>query len=195
MFHDRLNFILWNQVMNALSKVRQNFRGFFLSRVHIFLKRSVKWQHYQLMPPNDSRYQTHVQNFVGKLYSFLVHQVKHFLSKILRIVNQVDWHEFGSLSDDLFFSDPSFGSSLLLKNFFLFVFCVSSDTFFPLDLRRIDKIILIIAGLDGFKGFSGGDEKITGNESDFGRGIKASISDDIDGTVISPDVSSIELNH
>ena len=72
---------------------------------------------------------------------------------------------------------------------------MSSDTFFPLDLRRIDKIILIVAGLDGSKGFSCGDEKITGNESDFGRGIKASISDDIDGTVVNPDVSSIELNH
>jgi hypothetical protein len=92
---------------------------------------------------------------VGKLYAFLVHQVEHFLSEILRIVNQVNGHKVGSLGIDLFFSESSFGSSLLLFEFFLFVFGVSSDTFFPLDLGGIDKIIVFVAGLDGFEGFGG----------------------------------------
>lgn len=72
---------------------------------------------------------------------------------------------------------------------------MSSDAFFPLDFGGIDEIIVFIAGLDGFEGFGGRDEEIAGNESNFGGSIETSICDDVDGTVVGPDVSSVELNH
>ena len=90
--------------MNTLCEVSQHFWCFFLSWVHVFLQGSIKRQHNQFVSPYDSGNEGHVQDFMGKLYGFLVHEIEKFFSKILWIVNEIDGHEAGSLGDDLFFS-------------------------------------------------------------------------------------------
>lgn len=130
-----------------------------------------------------------------KLCSFLVHQVKQLFSEFLRVVNQVDWHEVCPLSNNLLFSKSSSGPSLFFFKFFFFVFGMSSDSFFPLDFRGIAHIIVLVTGFDGVKSLSSGDEEIAGNDSDFGGGVEASVSDDVNSTIVSPDVSSVEFDH
>lgn len=82
-----LDLVLWHQFVDALGKVCQDLRSLLLTWVHILLESTVKWKHNQLMSPNNSRYQRHVQKLMDELYVLLVHQVEQLFGEFLRIVN------------------------------------------------------------------------------------------------------------
>lgn len=102
--YDWLDLVLGHQFVNTLGEIGQDFGSLLLAWVHILLKSTVKWKHNQFMSPNNSRYQRHVQKFVTEFYVLLVHKVEQLLGELLRIVDEIDWHEICFSCNYLFFS-------------------------------------------------------------------------------------------
>ncbi len=123
--------------------------------------------------------------------------VEEFLCEFLWTINQIDWHKVLVSWSNFLLSNSSLSSLFLFADLLFVIFSVSSDTLDKFNIWGIlgFNIIIRIAFWQLFERLCGWNEEKTGDESDFGRGVKASIGNNIDSSIIGPNISLIEIDH
>ncbi len=192
-FDDGLYFVFRHYVVNALSESCEHLVDIGLLRIQKLDESSVEGKEYQLVSPDDSAYKGHVDQLMSIFFASAVHDVEQFLHEDLRVVNQVNGHEVSVTRLYFFLSQATRSLSLVLLNLVLSCFGLSVDALLSLDFRRVDSLILALRQL--LKRHSGLHQKVAGHLPQSARRRKASLSNDVDSSVVSPDILLVKLNH
>lgn len=126
-------------------------------------------------------------------FSSAVHDVEELLHKDLRVVDEINWHEVNVTRLDFSLPQPTSCLSFIFVNLVLSVFGLPVNALFGFDLRRVDSLILTIWQFIKWHGSF--HQKVTGHLPKSAGGGKACLSDDVDGSIVSPDILFVELNH
>lgn len=146
------------------------------------------------MAPDQSRNQGHVDDLVGEFDVFLQHEVEQLFCELLRTVDNINGHKILPSSLDLFLPKPLGRPFLLLLNLLLLVLRMFLNPLHNLNIGRVNQLILITV-LHLLKRLSSRNQKMRSNHAYLRRLVKAPFRNNIDRTVISPDVTLVEVDH
>jgi hypothetical protein len=100
--------------MDAFCQGCQNLVHVFLFRIEVFDEGAIEGEKNELVAPNNTSNQSHVDEFVCVFLVFGAHDVEQLFHEYLGVVDEVDGHEVLCTAFDLPLSQPSCSSLLFL---------------------------------------------------------------------------------
>lgn len=122
-------------------------------------------------------------------------EIEQFFCKVLRIVDNINWHKILTTWLDLSLLQLLQSFLLLFLQFFFLLVSVLCNSLHSFNILRVNRFLIITVILYFLNRFSSRDQKVGSNHSNFRRLTETSFSNNIDRSVIGPNISFVKIYH